>query len=120
YACSPPLQIVNRAVLYSTTFNENLSCTDQIFSIQDQVVSLSSGWIQRNFSICLTNINITAPNNRSVVAKIVDECSSKAGCTAGTAYWEPCAPNAIAGTPGVWSALGYDPGDGILRDVSWS
>lgn len=64
-------------------------------------------------------IKITASNGKSVTAKVVDECDSRAGCDKEHAFQEPCRNNIVDGSAAVWEALGLNQDLGVV-DVTWS
>lgn len=64
-------------------------------------------------------IRITANNGKSVTAKVVDECDSRAGCDEEHAGQPPCRNNIVDGSAAVWNGLGLDQVLGVV-DVTWS
>ncbi len=59
-------------------------------------------------------------NGRSVVATVVDECDSRAGCDEEHDYQPPCNNNIVDASKAVWKALGvpHDQWGGL--DITWS
>ncbi|XP_024536659.1 G-type lectin S-receptor-like serine/threonine-protein kinase SD2-5 [Selaginella moellendorffii] len=124
FTCSPTLQGTNNAVLYVTSFNLSnpgslRPCTSSQWNMEP-MAALATGWYSQDRSLCSTNIQVLAPNGRTAVARMVAQCYSPDGCLSDHSFTEPCAPNAVAGNEQVWRQLGYDPGIGILRNVTWS
>jgi len=52
------------------------------------------------------NKGLFCSSGRSVLAKVVDECDSVAGCDEEHNFEPPCANNIVDGSPAVWKALG--------------
>ncbi|XP_024522868.1 G-type lectin S-receptor-like serine/threonine-protein kinase At2g19130 [Selaginella moellendorffii] len=124
FACSPNLQGTNNAVLYATSFNLSnpgslRPCTSSQWNMEP-MAALATGWYTQDRSLCSKNIQVLAPNGRTAVARMVAECYSPAGCLRDHSFTEPCAPNAVAVNEQVWRQLGYDPGIGILRNITWN
>ncbi|EFJ05559.1 hypothetical protein SELMODRAFT_431485 [Selaginella moellendorffii] len=84
------------------------------------MAALATGWYTQDRSLCSKNIQVLAPNGRTAVARMVAECYSPGACLRDHSFTEPCAPNAVAANEQVWRQLGYDPGIGILRNITWN
>ncbi|EFJ30444.1 hypothetical protein SELMODRAFT_16548, partial [Selaginella moellendorffii] len=124
FTCSPIFQETNNAVLYVTRFNLSSpgslrSCTSFGWDF-DLMAAVATGWYNQDRSLCSTNIQVLAPNGRTVVARVVAQCYSGGGCLSDFSFTEPCAPNAVAANEQVWRQLGYDPGIGIVKNITWS
>ncbi|XP_024545223.1 G-type lectin S-receptor-like serine/threonine-protein kinase SD2-5 [Selaginella moellendorffii] len=110
FTCSPNLQGTNNAVLYVTSFNLSnprslRPCTYSEWNMEP-MAALATGWYSQDRSLCLKNIQVLAPNRRTVVARMVAECYSPNGCLSDHSFTEPCAPNAVAANEQVWRKLG--------------
>ncbi|AES87877.1 putative rlpA-like protein, double-psi beta-barrel [Medicago truncatula] len=124
YKCSPSVSTHTKAFLTLNSFQEGgdgggpSACDNQYHSDDTPVVALSTGWFN-NKSRCLNKIKISA-NGRSVVAKVVDECDSRAGCDKEHDYQPPCNNNIVDASKAVWKALGvpHDQWGGL--DITWS
>jgi len=124
YKCSPSVSTHTKAFLTLNSFQKGgdgggpSACDNQYHSDDTPVVALSTGWFN-NKSRCLNKIKISA-NGRSVVATVVDECDSRAGCDKEHDYQPPCNNNIVDASKAVWKALGvpHDQWGGL--DITWS
>ncbi|PRQ33498.1 putative rlpA-like protein, double-psi beta-barrel [Rosa chinensis] len=64
-------------------------------------------------------ITVAATNGAGVMAKVADECDSRAGGNGEHGRQAPCLSNIIDGSAAVWNALGLDQGVRIV-DVTWA
>ncbi|KAJ3680120.1 hypothetical protein LUZ60_016398 [Juncus effusus] len=121
YQCSPDVSDDTSAILTLNSFAEGgdggdlSSCDNNWHNDTEMVVALSTGWYDGG-SRCLKNIRINA-NGNSVVAMVVDECDSQAGCDKEHAYQPPCRNNIVDASQAVWDALGISDGE---YDITWS
>ncbi|KQJ97233.1 hypothetical protein BRADI_3g29585v3 [Brachypodium distachyon] len=92
-------------------------CDKAYHSNKEMVVALSTGWFE-NMGRCGHRIKITA-NDKSVYAKVVDECDSVYGCDVEHNYEPPCDNNIVDASPAVWNALGLDQNIG-MEGITWS
>nr|XP_033513026.1 putative ripening-related protein 1 [Nicotiana tomentosiformis] len=96
YKCSPPVTGNTKAVLTLNSFQKGgdgggpSEFDNQYHSDDTPVVTLSTGWYSGG-DRCLNYITVSA-NNKSVKAKVLDECDSTAGCDDEHDYQPPC-PN---------------------------
>ncbi|CAN4111620.1 unnamed protein product [Withania somnifera] len=114
YKCSPPVTGNTKAVLTLNSFQKGgdgggpSECDNQYHSM-----------ILRGGDRCLNYITINA-NERSVKAKVVDECDSTKGCDEEHDYQPPCPNNIVDASNAVWRTLGIPEGDWGDYDITWS
>ena len=126
YTCSPPVTFNTAAVLTLNGFGAGedgggaAECDGQYHSNTELIAAVSTGWYA-NGSRCGKMIKIMA-NGRSVLAKVVDECDSRAGCDSEHDYQPPCDNNIVDVSAAVWSALGISTSDANYgwMDVTWT
>ncbi|XP_049353435.1 kiwellin-like [Solanum verrucosum] len=94
------------------------SCDGKYHNNNERIVALSIGWFPGR-SRCGKMILIRSNNEKTVTAKVVDECDSTMGCDAEHAFQSPCKNNIVDGSITVWRALGLDTNLGIVP-VTWS
>ncbi|RKO94083.1 hypothetical protein BDK51DRAFT_20498 [Blyttiomyces helicus] len=110
YTCSPPATNATQATLTVNGFQAGedggspAECDGLYHSDSELIVALSTGWYAGG-ARCGKSIAITY-NGKTVLAKVVDECDSTAGCDAEHSYQPPCTNNDVDASPGVWAALG--------------
>ncbi|OAY62315.1 hypothetical protein MANES_01G258904v8 [Manihot esculenta] len=92
YKCSPPVSSHTKAKLTVNSF------------VPGGNGALSTGWFNKK-SRCLKH-TIIHGNEKSVKAKVVDECDSSMGCDSGYDYQPPCPNNIVDASKAVWNALG--------------
>ncbi|KAJ1702087.1 hypothetical protein LUZ63_001866 [Rhynchospora breviuscula] len=123
YYCSPPVTSNTQATMTLNSFVKGGDGGDKpacgnYHADTEMVVALSTGWYNWG-SRCNKNIRIHG-KGRSVLAKVVDECDSRAGCDAVHAYQPPCHNNIVDASKAVWNKLGYK-GDEIGEaKITWS
>ncbi|CAI5534634.1 unnamed protein product [Closterium sp. Naga37s-1] len=126
YTCSPPVSHATSAILTLNGFGDGQdgggesSCDGRFHSNTERVVALSTGWFA-NRRRCGRQIRISASNGRSVLATVVDECDSRAGCDRMHAGQPPCIINDVDASAAVWQALGIGESDsryGYMK-VTW-
>ncbi|GJP38638.1 hypothetical protein CLOM_g23069 [Closterium sp. NIES-68] len=126
YTCSPRVSNATSAILTLNGFDAGQdgggasSCDGKYHRNTERVVALSTGWFA-NRRRCGRQIQISASNGRSVLATVVDECDSRAGCDRMHAGQPPCIMNDVDASAAVWSALGISESDsryGYLK-VTW-
>ncbi|KAJ8506373.1 hypothetical protein OPV22_007259 [Ensete ventricosum] len=124
YQCSPPVTSSTPAQMMIVSFAINGdgggpgACDGQYHNDTEMAVALSTGWFDGG-SRCNRNIRISA-NGRSVLAKVVDECSSVDGCKAEQNYTPPCPNNVVNASPAVWDAMGIPELQRGDYTVTWS
>ena len=125
FRCSPPVSAKTPATLTLNSFEKGKDgggatfCDHRFYKDSAMVVALSSGWLRLDGTRrCGKMVRITA-NGRSVLAKVVDECDSVAGCDEEHNFEPPCANNVVDGSPAVWKALGRKQSLGEVK-VTWS
>ncbi|RWW25492.1 hypothetical protein BHE74_00054397 [Ensete ventricosum] len=124
YQCSPPVTSSTPAQMMIVSFAINGdgggpgACNGQYHNDTEMAVALSTGWFDGG-SRCNRNIRISA-NGRSVLAKVVDECSSVDGCKAEQNYTPPCPNNVVNASPAVWDAMGIPELQRGDYTVTWS
>ncbi|KAJ9160144.1 hypothetical protein P3X46_025575 [Hevea brasiliensis] len=124
YKCSPHVTRRTKGTLTLNSFEKNgdggapSECDNQYHSDNEPVVALSTGWFS-NKRRCLNYITIHG-NEKSVKAKVVDECDSTMGCDADHDYQPPCANNIVDASKAVWKALGVPEDDWGEMDIDWS
>nr|PNR54475.1 hypothetical protein PHYPA_008152 [Physcomitrium patens] len=128
YDCSPPITTPStKGTLTLNGFGAGesgggaSSCTGQFYTAEDSVVALSTGWFSGG-ARCSKSIRIEG-NGRSTIAKVVDECDTRAGCDEEHAYQPPCPYlDDVDASLAVWRALGIsesDPTFGTLN-ITWT
>ncbi|CAI5992497.1 unnamed protein product [Closterium sp. NIES-65] len=126
YTCSPPVSNATSAILTLNGFGDGQdgggasSCDGRYHSNSETVVALSTGWFAKRRR-CGRQIRISASNGRSVLATVVDECDSRAGCDRMHAGQPPCIINDVDASAAVWQALGIGQSDsryGYMK-VTW-
>ncbi|RLN42268.1 hypothetical protein C2845_PM01G38730 [Panicum miliaceum] len=125
FRCSPPVSARTPATLTLNSFEKGKDgggatfCDHRFYKDSAMVVALSSGWLRLDGTRrCGKMVRVTA-NGRSVLAKVVDECDSVAGCDEEHNFEPPCANNVVDGSPAVWKALGLKESLGEVK-VTWS
>ncbi|KAK9103599.1 hypothetical protein Sjap_020853 [Stephania japonica] len=124
YKCSPQATSNTKAVLTINSFEKGgdgggpSECDNQYHSDDTPIVALSTGWFSHR-QRCFNNITIHG-NGRSVVAMVVDECDSTAGCDNDHDYQPPCPNNIVDASKAVWMALGVPESDWGGLDITWS
>ncbi|KAB2626413.1 kiwellin-like [Pyrus ussuriensis x Pyrus communis] len=124
YTCSPAVTSSTTASLTLNDFSQGGDgggpsyCDGNYHNNSERVVALSTGWFN-NKSRCFNMIRITASNGKSVTAKVVDECDSRAGCDKEHGGQPPCQNNIVDGSSAVWDALGLNKDLGVVP-VTWS
>ncbi|KAL1294831.1 hypothetical protein HN51_055680 [Arachis hypogaea] len=86
-------------------------CDIQFHPLPERVVALSTGWYN-NRQKCGKMIKITAQNERTATAKVVDECDSVNG-------QPPCKDNIVDVSKTIWYDLGLNTADGEVP-VTWA
>jgi hypothetical protein len=128
YHRSPPVnQGGTEAILTLNSFAQGgdggseSECDQMYHENTELIVALSTGWLKSFPNWCNSYINISR-NEKSVVAKVVDECNSAMGCDEEHAYQPPCRNNIVDASSGVWKALGVDESsrDWGEMEITWS
>ncbi|KAK8635613.1 hypothetical protein V6N13_004342 [Hibiscus sabdariffa] len=122
YKCSPPVSNRTEAILTLISFdNEDYGpteCDDKFHSDEELVVALSTGWLGKKKRYGRF-VKIHG-NEKSVKAKVVDECDSTVGCDADHGYQQPCKNNIVEATSAVWKALGEPEDRRDQMHIQWS
>ncbi|KAK9100975.1 hypothetical protein Scep_024405 [Stephania cephalantha] len=124
YKCSPQVTGSTKAILTINSFQKGgdgggpSECDNHYHSDDTPVVALSTGWFN-HLQRCFHNITISG-NGHSVVAMVVDECDSTAGCDKDHDYQPPCRNNIVDASKAVWKALGVDESNWGELDITWS
>lgn len=118
YVCSPTVTSKTPATLTLNGFGKGDdgggagACFGKFYRSNELVVALSTGWmtdysnsIKTGKSRCGKRIRISA-GGKSVLATVVDECSSVSGCDREHSYQPPCSPNVVDASNAVWKLLG--------------
>lgn len=126
FRCSPPVSNKTPAIMTVNRFENGedhvtrmTSCDMRFHRDKELLVTLSSGWLKLDGkNRCNKKIRVHA-NERSVLAKVVDECDSVNGCNEENDFEPPCRNNVLNASPGVWKALRLNQTIGELK-VTWS